>query len=109
MLQIPTMMTPNQQLEVQLAGQNCTLRVYQKRTGLFMDVLVNGIQIIGGVLCLNQNLIVRNTYLGFIGDFTFVDTLGKTDPVYTGLGGQYLLLYLETTDLAAISDPDTDE
>jgi hypothetical protein len=109
MLLIPTIATPNQQLDTQLSGQNCTLRIYQKRTGLFMDVLVDGALVIGGVLCLNQNLIVRNLYLGFTGDFTFVDTLGKTDPVYTGLGEQYLLLYLETTDLAQIVGPETDE
>ena len=96
---IPVDAIPNQTINVQLAGQNCTLNIYQKSTGLYMDVLVNGILIIGGVICQNLNRIVRSLYLGFIGDFCFIDTQGKTDPVFSGLGVQYVLAYLEVTDL----------
>ena len=96
---IPVDAIPNQTINVQLAGQNCTLNIYQKSTGLYMDVLVNGILIIGGVICQNLNRIVRSLYLGFIGDFCFIDTQGKTNPVFSGLGVQYVLAYLEVTDL----------
>lgn len=101
MLVVPLTSVPNQTLQVQLANQACTLNVYQFQYGLFMDVLVNGVLIIGGVSCLNFTRIVRSTYLGFIGDFAFLDTQGASDPVYTGLGSRFFLLYLEESDLPA--------
>lgn len=100
-LYIPVAPTANQTLNVQLAGQNCQLNIYQKAYGLFMDVYVGGTLIIGGVLCQNLNRIVRSLYLGFIGDFTWFDTQGSNDPQYQGIGTRYFLAYLETTDLPA--------
>jgi hypothetical protein len=99
MLVVPVASIPNQQLQVQLDGQACTLNIYQLQYGTFMDVLVNGIAIISGVICQNINRIVRDLYLGFSGDFIWLDTQGTTDPVYTGFGTRYQLLYLEASDL----------
>lgn len=99
---IPLQATANQTVSVQLSGQSCTLNVYQKSTGLFMDVLVNDVLIIGGVLCENLNRIVRSTYLGFIGDFAFVDTQGTLDPYYEGIGSRYYLIYLNASELAPL-------
>lgn len=100
MLTVPLQPVPSQVVAVNLGGQSCTLRVYQKSTGMFMDVLVNSTQlIIGGVLCENKNRIVRSLYLGFVGDFIFVDGQGSSDPSYAGLGSRFSLEYLETSDL----------
>jgi len=99
MQQIPLNSIPNQTINVQLAGQSCALNVYQKSTGLYMDVLVNDVLIIGGVICENLNRIVRSLYLGFIGDFAFVDTQGSNDPYYTGIGTRYYLLYFSPSEL----------
>lgn len=101
MMTIPLAPVPSQTLNVVLAQQNCTLNIYQRITGLFIDVYVNDALIIGGVICENANRIVRSAYLGFIGDLAFYDTQGKSDPVSSGLGAQYQLVYLETTDLTA--------
>lgn len=94
--------TPSQTLAILLGGQSCQLNVYQKTTGLFMDVSVTTKTpplIIGGVICQNENRIVRDLYLGFIGDFIFKDTQGNSDPDYTGLGDRFQLVYLEASDL----------
>ena len=99
MMQVPVQAVPNQTLQVQLAGQACTLNIYETTFGLFMDVLVNSTQIVGGVLCENLNRIVRSLYLGFEGDFGWYDTQGTTDPIYSGLGSRYQLIYLEPGDL----------
>ena len=64
-----------------------------------MDVYANGNLIVAGVICENVNRIVRDLYLGFVGDFIWIDNQGSTDPVYTGIGARYSLAYLETTDL----------
>ena len=100
MMIIPIQPLPNQTMQVQLAGQSCSLNIYQNAYGLFMDVIVGQNQIIAGVLCENLNRIVRSLYLGFVGDFAFQDTQGSSDPVYTGLGSRFQLLYLEASDLS---------
>lgn len=99
MLTVPLQAVPSQSLSISLSGQACQLDVYQKSTGLFMDVYVNDELIIGGVICENINRIVRDLYLGFLGDFVFIDTQGTDDPYYTGLGDQFQLVYLEPDDL----------
>lgn len=98
---IPTQAVANQTLTVPLANQNTQIVLQQKFYGLFMDVYVNDSLIIGGVICENLNRIVRNAYLGFVGDFAFLDTQGSSDPYYTGLNSRYFLVYLEVSDLVA--------
>jgi hypothetical protein len=63
-----------------------------------MDVYFGSSLIVPGVLCQNQNRIIRSIYLGYSGDFEFYDTqpdpfYGPMDPVYTGLGSRFVLLY----------------
>ena len=104
MQQIPINPVPNQTLQVVLNGQSCVLNIYQLVTGLFIDVYVNDELIIGGVICQNLNSIVRDAYLGFSGDLSFLDTQSQTDPqdpIYTGLGARFELWYLSPTDLAS--------
>ena len=68
-------------------------------TPVFIDLEVNNAPIISGVICLNGVKIVRDAYLGFIGDLAFYDTQGSTDPVYSGFGTRYILVYLAPGDL----------
>jgi hypothetical protein len=99
MLIIPTAPVPSQELSVQLSGQDCRIALYKKTTGMFCDVWVSDFLIIGGVLCLDRNRIVRDAYLGFIGDLAMTDTQGTDDPETAGLGSRWLLTYLEPADL----------
>lgn len=99
---IPTQPIPNQTLQVQLALQPCTIDIRQLLYGIFVDVYVGGTLIIAGVLAENLNRIVRSAYLGFVGDLVFFDTeigVGGDDPIYTGLGSRFILIYLEETEL----------
>jgi len=107
---IPVQAVPSQTLQTAVGGQNCTLNIYQLDAyGLFMDVLVDGAVICQGVICENANRIVRYAYLGFVGDFAWFDTYAgvteaqPSDPVYTGLGAQYVLMYLAPADVVALS------
>ena len=101
MLVVPTLPLPSQQLQIQLADQACTINIYQNNYGLFVDVYSNDVLIVAGVLALDRTRLVRYAYLGFTGDFVFLDTQnGNADPVYTGLGDRFQLLYLEADDLA---------
>lgn len=96
---VPLQSLPSQSLQVQLGNQPVTLNVYQMMFGLFIDVYVGATLIIGGVICLNLNKIVRSEYLGFVGDLGFFDTQGSEDPVFSGLGSRFFLAYLEESDL----------
>lgn len=96
---IPLQAVPSQSLSVVLGGQNCQINVYQKSTGLFLDLYQNNEPIVTAALCLDRVRIVRTTYQGFVGDLAFADSLGATDPTSDGLGTQFQLLYLEAADL----------
>ena len=100
---VPLKAVPAQTLLVPLTNQDVQLNIYQKLTGLFMDVYANNSVIILGVQCENANRIVRNSYLGFVGDFIFVDTQGQTNPNSSGLGTRYQLQYLTEADLEALA------
>ena len=96
---IPINDVTTQQVNVQLNNQACLLNIYQNTYGLFMDVYVNNTLIIGGVACQYNNRIVRDLYLGFIGDLSFADTQGANDPTSPGLGTRYVLQYWTPADL----------
>ena len=105
---VPLIAKPAQLINVLLGGQNCQIKVYQKSTGLFVGVYINDVLVKGGTIAQNLNRIIRAAYLGFAGDLIFFDTqsamqadgtLLGTDPDYTGLGSQFLLLYLTAAEL----------
>lgn len=93
MLTVPLKATPSQTISVTLANQRCKLNVYQTDS-LYVDLYVNDAPLVVGVRALRANKIVRDAYLGFIGDLAFFDTRGMDDPDYTGLGGRFPLIYL---------------
>lgn len=94
---VPLKAVPSQVVRVNLNSQACTIRVYQKSFGLFLDLLVNDVLIIAGRLCLNGVRLVQDDYLGFLGDLAFLDTSGTDDPEASGLGGRFVLSYIEPT------------
>jgi hypothetical protein len=96
---IPLNATPSQSMSVNLAGQDCRFSVYQRSTGVYLDLFVSNNPIIQGVLCRDRSLLVRDTYLGLAGDLAFTDTQGLNDPEYSGLGGRFLLVYLEAGEV----------
>lgn len=92
---IPLLATPSQTLSVRLGTQACTVHVYQKPTGLYLDLHVSDRLVVGGVACRNGDRIVRSAYLGFVGDLAFADTQGASDPEYGGLGSRWVLAYVD--------------
>jgi hypothetical protein len=99
---VPLQALPSQTVSVLLNNQQCQLNIYQKSTGMFMDVAVNNAVIISGVICQYFNRIVRSLYLGFLGDFAFVDTQGSSDPYYASLGTRYILVYFYPNEVPAL-------
>lgn len=103
MLQVPLIAASSQSMGITLDGQACQISVYQKNTGIYFDIRLNGVAIKTTVLCINgMRLLEDAQYLGFVGDFVFVDTQGVDDPQYTGFGTRWQLIYLEASDLASL-------
>lgn len=99
---IPTQPLPAQVLEVLLETQAATIEIRQLSTGLYLNLLVSNVEIVGFVVCRNFDRIVRNRYLGFQGDLIFMDNTGQgRDPFYTGLGTDFSLVYIEASELLA--------
>jgi hypothetical protein len=126
MLQIPLSAVPSQTLTIVLDGQSCQIAVYQKQpitdeygvaAGLFFDLIVGGVPVINTARCLDRTEILQDKRylvdpLG-LGEFMFLDTLATqggpptfngAPPYYTGLGAQFVLLYLTAADLASVGD-----
>lgn len=90
---IPLTVAASQSLNVVLNQQLVRLDVYQRSTGLFMDVWQNSVRVVAGAICQNLNPVVHADYLGLGGDFVFVDTQGADDPTYDGLGDRFVLTF----------------
>ena len=92
---------PAQSLTTTLNGQTCKIAVYAKSTGTYMDLTVNNVVIFTCVQIRVGVLMVRQPYLGVVGDFVMLDTLGDSEPDYTQFGSRYFLAYLTPQDVAA--------
>ena len=90
---LPLSAVPSQTFSVLLHYQTCLINLYQKSTGLYFDLFINNSPVIQSMLCLNEVGLVRESYLGFVGQLVFVDMQGSSDPTYDGLGSRYLLTY----------------
>lgn len=100
MKMVPLNPVPSQNLQIVLANQACSIDVYTLSTGLYLDLTSDGKVITTTVSCEDgARLLLDRQYLGFAGDLMFIDTQGDDDPVYTGLGSRFLLIYLEAADL----------
>lgn len=95
--EIPLTAVSNQQLNVTLDGQNCTISVYQRDERLFLDLDVGRTPIRRGALCIPYAPVIAGSTT-FKGQLYIADVLSpstaQTTPHYSGLGDRYRLYYL---------------
>ena len=101
-LEIPLQPVPTQVTKVVLGGQNCQIALWQKTQGLFVDVNVDGIDVVTSVIARDGVPIICRDYLGFVGNILFLDTRGSLDPEYSGLNDRFKLVYLNAEQYAFI-------
>lgn len=95
MLVVPLEAVPSQTVNVTLAGQVAQITVRTIGTKLYFSL--DGI--VTNRICRDrQRLLVDAQYQGFAGEFEFRDTQGVDDPVYTGLGARFQLVYLDASE-----------
>lgn len=91
MLIVPLEAVPSQTVNVTLANQQAKITVRTIGTKLYFSL--DGV--ITNRICRDRvRMLVDAQYRGFVGEFEFRDTQGGNDPVYTGLGSRYFLVYL---------------
>ena len=61
----------------------------------YCDLAINSVPIWTGVACMNLVNLVFAPYLAFVGELMFFDTQGLSDPVFSGLGTRYHLMYTQ--------------
>lgn len=99
-LQIPLTAVASQRLSIVLGGQNCQINVFQKPDLMYLDLAIDGLSVIRTHACRNRTrMLLAARYYGFIGDLVFEDIIGDADPVYTGLGTRWFLLYVTPDEL----------
>lgn len=91
---IPLIPVPSQSLSVNLAGQQCEIRVDQKSAGVFFSMVVDSKSVVSFKMCRDRVSLVRGAHLPFVGTVAFVDTQGLNDPDYTGFGSRFHLVYV---------------
>lgn len=92
-LTIPLQDSANQSFSCTLDGAIAQITLRTTDYGLFADVVYAGVSVAAGRICLDRTDINPNRYLGMPQALFFADLQGATDPVYTGFGTQYLLIY----------------
>lgn len=90
---VPLEQIPSQKFSINLNGQYCTLKIYQKDEDVFCDMYVDEIVIWTGIKCLNLVEIKPSNYMGFTGTLYFEDLNGNENPLYTGFGDRWVLVY----------------
>ena len=105
MLEISLNNVPNQQFNIVLDEQDCTIHLYQRKTRLYMDLFLDGVALRYGAVCLPHIDIVDQPY-PFKGVLMFVDSLSEPakqmPPQYADLGTRYQLFYLTDEESARI-------
>lgn len=116
---VPLAPVPSQNFAVALAGQAVAISLYLLGAGaaaaLYMDLTLNGSPIFTGRAAraygglpntVARFMLASKHYLGFAGDLLFIDTQASptvptADPLPSGLGSRWQLLYFSEADLQA--------
>ena len=102
MLTMPVEATPNQQFQVVLDDQNCTIALYQRGKRMYLDLYVDDTAICQGMICLPTVGVPRNSR-DFSGKIFVVDTLSTPSrqeaPQWEGLGSRWNLVFLTADEV----------
>ncbi|QHJ83111.1 MAG: hypothetical protein [Caudoviricetes sp.] len=90
---VPLKAVPSQPVNVNLAGQPCTIILREIGGRQYLSLSINGKVICRNVLVVNRSAIVRAAYTGFIGELAAIDTQGDEAPQYSGWGTRWLLAF----------------
>lgn len=98
MIEIPITPDPNQEMQMILDKQNCTLHIYQRLNNVYLSLRVGNTIIQEGALCIPKVGILAQPQKNFRGQFRIVDTqaspFNQKNPSYKEFGTRFKLYYL---------------
>ena len=98
MREIPLLNVPNQQLQVVLGGQDCTIHVYQRGPRVYLDLDLDGEMLCEGAICM-PGVAIGGELHPFVGTLIFADELASPDaqepPQYEGFRTRWKFYYVE--------------
>lgn len=101
MIVVPLIATPSQDVKIVLNSQSCDIGVAQKGAHVYLTLSLPSGSVLNSAIARDRVRLVREAYLGFIGDLAFVDLQGLDDPAWAGLGTRYILVYLDPSEVTA--------
>ena len=96
---IPLDNIPSQKFQIELGNKVCQFEFITRGLFLYMNLSVDGIEQINGVICLNNTDLIQYDTINLDGRLYFTDTQGDLDPIYWGLNDRWLLVYEVTDDV----------
>ncbi len=97
MKSIPLSAVPSQAFESQLSPDKLA-RISLRTFGRYLYFTLDGV--VATRLCRDRvRLLLDAEYHEFGGDFMIVDTQGRNDPNWSGLGARYILVYIPPEEL----------
>lgn len=98
MIEIPLSQDPNQELQIILDKQNCTIQVFQRAGHVYLSLKVGNTTIQNGALCIPKTGIIAQPQADFKGQFRIIDSqsqpFNQSDPEYKEFGTRFKLFYL---------------
>ena len=104
MIEIPLTSSPDQELQIDLGGQACTIRVFERAGFMYMDLTVRRTKILKGALCQPTTPVIPETITGFSGQFYVIDGMAATagsqeSPAFAEWGTRYKLYCIPDDEL----------
>ena len=102
---LPLITYPNQELQIILENQDCTIKVYERSRYTFMDLSVGDSYIRRGQLCVPYAPILSEP-CNFTGNFYVIDTdapeFEQEPPEYQEWNKRWFLIYLTADEIAEV-------
>ena len=84
MILIPLEQIPNQEFEIILNNQSCTIHLFLRGDYLYLDLMLDNEPVFYGAICYDRTKILPVNSI-FKGNFIFIDNLSSSNPEYTKL------------------------
>ncbi len=97
-LQIQVAPLVAQSFKVVLGEQACEIEIRERLGRLYMSLVADGVTAWTNYPCFDRQNIKPFRHMPFVGGLYFIDVEGYSDPVASGLGTRYFLVYFPTED-----------
>ncbi len=103
MIKIPLEQIPNQEFEIILNNQSCTIHLFLRGDYLYLDLMLDNEPVFYGAICYDRTKILPVNSI-FKGNFIFIDNLSSSNPEYTKLNDRYKLYYLTNDEVSEFNN-----